>query len=113
MLSPAGLPGYAAVAQKLGQRIAEALASERRVRESKGEMPARRRGWRRSRSSGPGRPAEKHFQEVLSSKPQTRMIDEALRNWVGLSGAATAFVIYFGCRRCRPARRRASGSGRG
>src|SRR6266478_215170 len=38
MLAPAGLPGYRAVAQKLGQRIAEALASELRVRESKGEM---------------------------------------------------------------------------
>ena len=24
------------------------------------------------------------------------MIDEALRNWVGISGAATAFIIYFG-----------------
>jgi hypothetical protein len=39
---------------------------------------------------------KKHFQEVLFLEPQTRMIDEALRNWVGLSGAATAFVIYFG-----------------
>src|SRR5205814_6943384 len=37
-----------------------------------------------------------HFQEVLFLEPETKMVDEALRNWVGLSGAATAFVIYFG-----------------
>src|SRR6185369_3379667 len=37
-----------------------------------------------------------HFQEVLFLEPETKMVDEALRNWVGLSGAATAFIIYFG-----------------
>jgi len=39
---------------------------------------------------------KKHFQEVLFLEPEAKMIDEAVRNWVGLSGAATAFVIYFG-----------------
>src|SRR5207237_893473 len=39
---------------------------------------------------------KKHFQEVLFLEPQAKMIDEAVRNWVGISGAATAFVIYFG-----------------
>jgi len=39
---------------------------------------------------------KKHFQEVLFLEPETKMVDEALRNWVGLSGAATAFIVYFG-----------------
>src|SRR6266403_2069154 len=97
MLAPAGLPGYRAVAQKLGQRIAEALASELRVRESKGEMlPDGEDVEALALFLDRAAQLKKHFQEVLFLEPQTRMLDEALRNWVGLSGAATAFVIYFG-----------------
>ncbi|HEY4730390.1 MAG TPA: hypothetical protein VIH41_04615, partial [Myxococcales bacterium] len=97
MLAPAGLPGYRAVAQKLSQRIAEALAAELRVRESKGEMlPDGEDVEALALFLDRAAPLKKHFQEVLFLEPQTRMIDEALRNWVGLSGAATAFVIYFG-----------------
>src|SRR5467141_1127284 len=97
MLAPAGLPGYRAVAQKLSQRIADALAAELRVRESKGEMlPDGEDVEALALFLDRAAQLKKHFQEVLFLEPQTRMIDEALRNWVGLSGAATAFVIYFG-----------------
>jgi len=97
MLAPAGLPGYRAVAQKLSQRIAGALAAELRMRESKGEMlPDGEDMEALALFLDRAAQLKKHFQEVLFLEPQTRMIDEALRNWVGLSGAATAFVIYFG-----------------
>jgi hypothetical protein len=97
MLAPAGLPGYRAVAQKLRARIAEALAEELRVRDRKGEMlPDGDDVEALALFLDRAAQLKKHFQEVLFLEPQTRMIDEALRNWVGLSGAATAFVIYFG-----------------
>jgi hypothetical protein len=97
MLAPAGLPGYRAVAQKLRARISDALAAELRVRERKGEMlPDGEDVEALALFLDRAAQLKKHFQEVLFLEPQTRMIDEAVRNWVALSGAATAFVIYFG-----------------
>jgi hypothetical protein len=97
MLAPAGLPGYLAVAQKLRSRIADALAAELRLRERKGELlPDGDDVEALALFLDRAMQLKKHFQEVLFLEPQTRMIDEALRNWVGLSGAATAFVLYFG-----------------
>ena len=97
MLAPAGLPGYRAVAEKLRQKIADALAAELRVRERKGEMlPDGEDVEALALFLDRAAQLKKHFQEVLFLEPETRMIDEALRNWVGLSGAATAFVLYFG-----------------
>jgi hypothetical protein len=97
MLAPAGLPGYRAVAQKLRRRIADALAVELGIRERKGEvLPDGEDVEALALFLDRAAQLKKHFQEVLFLEPQTRMIDEAVRNWVGLSGAATAFVIYFG-----------------
>jgi hypothetical protein len=97
MLAPAGLPGYRAVAQKLRGRVADGLAAELRQREQRGEMlPDGEDVEALALFLDRGAQLKKHFQEVLFLEPETKMIDEALRNWVGLSGAATAFIIYFG-----------------
>jgi len=97
MLAPAGLPGYRAVAQKLRGRVADALAAELRERERRGEMlPDGEDVEALALFLDRAAQLKKHFQEVLFLEPETKMIDEAVRNWVGLSGAATAFVIYFG-----------------
>ncbi|HYY51316.1 MAG TPA: hypothetical protein VE755_00520 [Myxococcales bacterium] len=97
MLAPAGLPGYRAVAQKLRGRVADALAEELRHRERKGEMlPDGEDVEALALFLDRAAQLKKHFQEVLFLEPETKMIDEAVRNWVGLSGAATAFIIYFG-----------------
>jgi len=97
LLVPAGLPGYVAVAQKLRGRTASALAAELRTREDKGELlPDREDLEALALFIDRAAQLKKHFQGVLFLEPQTRMIDEAVRNWVGLSGAATAFIIYFG-----------------
>jgi hypothetical protein len=96
MLAPAGLPGYAAVAQKLRGRIASALTAEMRAREGKGEVfPDAEDLEALSLFLDRAAQLKKHFQGVLFLEPQTRMIDEAVRNWVGLSGAAAAFILYF------------------
>ena len=97
MLAPSGLPGYRAVAQKLRERVAELLAFELAEREKKGEtLPDA--GDPEALAGFLDRAAQlkKHFQEVLFLEPEAQMVDQAARNWVGLSGAATAFVIYFG-----------------
>src|SRR3954453_3622349 len=97
MLAPAGLPGDVAGAPKLRARISSEVGAELRTRESKGEMlPDGEDVEALALFLDRAAQLKKHFQEVLFLEPQTRMIDEALRNWVGLSGAATAFVIYFG-----------------
>ena len=97
MLAPAGLPGYRAVAQKLRGRVAEALAIELRERELRSEMlPDGEDVEALALFLDRAAQLKKHFQEVLFLEPETKMVDEALRNWVGLSGAATAFIIYFG-----------------
>jgi hypothetical protein len=97
MLAPGGLPEYAAVAQRLRGRVWAALASEMRERERKGEMlPDGEDLEGLSLFVDRAAQLKKHFQEVLFLEPQAKMIDEAVRNWVGISGAATAFVIYFG-----------------
>jgi hypothetical protein len=97
MLAPAALPGYVLVAQRLRQRIANALTAELSLRECKGAMlPDGEDVEALALFLDRATQLKKHFQEVLFLEPQTRMIDEAVRNWVGLSGAAMAFVIYFG-----------------
>jgi hypothetical protein len=97
MLAPAGLPGYRAVAQKLRGRVADALGAELHERERRGEMiPDGEDVEALALFLDRAAQLKKHFQEVLFLEPETKMIDEAVRNWVGLSGAATAFVIYFG-----------------
>src|SRR3954462_1554652 len=96
MLAPAGLPGYRAVAQRLRARTAEAIAGELRERERKGDIVPEHDPEALAFFLERAAQLKKHFQEVLFLEPETRMTDEAVRNWVGLSGAATAFVIYFG-----------------
>jgi hypothetical protein len=97
MLAPAALPGYVQVARKLRLRIANALTTELGLRERKGLMvPDGEDVEAQALFLDRAAQLKKHFQEVLFLEPRTRMIDEALRNWVGLSGAAMAFVIYFG-----------------
>jgi len=97
MLAVAGLPGYRTVAEKLRARVASALAAELRHREKNGEMlPDGDDVEALALFLDRAAHLKKHFQEVLFLEPETKMVDEALRNWVGLSGAATAFVIYFG-----------------
>ena len=97
MLAPAGLPGYRAVAQKLRGRVADTLSAELHERERRGEMlPDGEDVEALALFLDRAAQLKKHFQEVLFLEPETKMIDEALRNWVGLSGAATAFIIYFG-----------------
>ena len=97
MLAPAALPGYVLVGQRLRRRIANALVAELRLRERKGALvPDGEDVEALALFLDRAARLKKHFQEVLFLEPQTRMIDEALRNWVGLSGAAMAFVIYFG-----------------
>ena len=97
MLAPAGLPEYRAVAQKLRDRVARALATELRERERRGEMlPDGEDLEALSLFLDRAAQLKKHFQEVLFLEPSVKMIDEAVRNWVGISGAATAFIIYFG-----------------
>jgi len=97
MLAPAGLPEYRAVAQKLRERVSRALAAELRERERRGYLVADGEDLELL-SAYLDRAAQlkKHFQEVLFLEPRAKMIDEAVRNWVGLAGAATAFIIYFG-----------------
>ena len=97
MAAAAGLPGYRTVAEKLRSRVSSALAAELREREEKGEMlPDGDDVEALALFLDRAAHLKKHFQEVLFLEPETKMIDEALRNWVGLSGAATAFIIYFG-----------------
>src|SRR5437762_353136 len=97
MLAPAGLPGYRAVAQKLRGRVADTLSAELHERERRGEMlPDGEDVEALALFLDRAAQLKKHFQEVLFLEPETKMIDEAVRNWVGLSGAATAFIIYFG-----------------
>jgi hypothetical protein len=96
MLAPAGLPGYRAVAQKLRARVVAALANELQEREEKGEQVPDEEPEALALFLDRAAQLKKHFQEVLFLEPESKMIDEALRNWVGLSGAATAFIIYFG-----------------
>jgi hypothetical protein len=96
-LAGAALPGYVLVAHKLRLKIESALAAEMRQRESKGALvPDGEDVEALALFLDRAAQLKKHFQEVLFLEPQTRMIDEALRNWVGVSGAAMAFVIYFG-----------------
>ena len=97
MLAPAGPPGYRAVAQQLRQAAADALAAELLERERKGAMlPDGEDVEMLALFLDRAAQLKKHFQEVLFLEPETKMVDEALRNWVGLSGAATAFIVYFG-----------------
>jgi len=97
MLAPAGLPGYRAVAQKLRGRVADTLSAELHERARRGEMlPDGEDVEALALFLDRAAQLKKHFQEVLFLEPETKMIDEAVRNWVGLSGAATAFIIYFG-----------------
>ena len=95
MLAPAGLPGQ--VAEKLREAVAGLLAAELLERERRGEMlPDGDDPEALALFLDRAAQLKKHFQEVLFLEPETKMIDEALRNWVGLSGAATAFIVYFG-----------------
>jgi hypothetical protein len=97
MLAPAALPEYRVVAEKLRDRVASALAAELDERERRHEMlPDGEDLEALSLFLDRAAQLKKHFQEVLFLEPRAKMIDEAVRNWVGLSGAATAFVIYFG-----------------
>src|SRR5947209_3194299 len=95
MLAPAGLPGQ--VAEKLREAVAGLLAAELLERERRGEMlPDGDDLEALALFLDRAAQLKKHFQEVLFLEPETKMVDEALRNWVGLSGAATAFIVYFG-----------------
>jgi hypothetical protein len=97
MSAAGGLPGYRAVAEKLRARVAAALSAELRERASRGEMlPDGEDLEALALFLERAAQLKKHFQEVLFLEPETKMVDEALRNWVGISGAATAFIIYFG-----------------
>ncbi len=96
MLAPAGLPGYRAVAQRLRARVGDALAHELAHRDATGQVLPDDDPEALALFLDRAAHLKKHFQEVLFLEPETKMIDEALRNWVGISGAATAFVIYFG-----------------
>jgi hypothetical protein len=97
MLAPAGLPEYRAVAQKLRERVERALAAELQERQRKRQMlPDGDDLEALSLFVDRAAQLKKHFQEVLFLEPKAKMIDEAVRNWVGVSGAATAFIIYFG-----------------
>src|SRR5260370_15037454 len=97
MLSPSGLPGYQAMAKKLRARVAEALAAELAERERKGEiLPDADDAEALALFLDRAAQLKKHFQEVLFLEPETQMVDQAVRNWVGAGGAALAFIIYFG-----------------
>jgi hypothetical protein len=97
MPAPAGAPGDRAVAQQLCAAVAGALAAEMVERERRGEMlPDGDDVEALALFLDRAAQLKKHFQEVLFLEPETKMVDEVLRNWVGLSGAATAFVVYFG-----------------
>jgi hypothetical protein len=97
MLRPSGLLGYRAVAQKLSARVSDALAAELEERGRRGELlPDGDDPEGLALFLDRAAQLKKHFQEVLFLEPESQMIDQAVRNWVGLSGAATAFVIYFG-----------------
>ena len=91
------VPGTQAAAQPLRARISGALAQELSERESKGELLPDA-GDPEGLALFLDRAAQlkKHFQEVLFLEPESKMIDQALRNWVGAYGAALAFLIYFG-----------------
>src|SRR5512140_502750 len=96
MLVPAALPGYRAVAQKLRARVVAALASELQEREEKGEILPEDEPEALALFLDRAAQLKKHFQEVLFLEPESKMIDQALRNWIGAYGAALAFVVYFG-----------------
>ena len=97
MLALAEAPGHRAVAEQLREAVADAFAAELRERERKGEMlPDGDDVEALALFLDRAAQLKKHFQEVLFLEPETKMVDEALRNWVGLSGAATAFIVYFG-----------------
>ena len=95
--SGGGLPAYREVAQKLRARVAQALSAELAHRESRGEiLPDAGDPEGLALFLDRAAQLKKHFQEVLFLEPETKMIDQALRNWIGAYGAALAFVIYFG-----------------
>src|SRR5438445_14066 len=97
MLALAEAPGHRVVAEQLREAVADAFAAELRERERKGEMlPDGDDVEALALFLDRAAQLKKHFQEVLFLEPETKMVDEALRNWVGLSGAATAFIVYFG-----------------
>jgi hypothetical protein len=97
MRQPGALPQYRELAEKLNLRVEEMLSRELRERESRGELlPDGEDGEALALFLDRAASLKKHFQEVLFLEPEAQMIDQAVRNWVGLSGAATAFVIYFG-----------------
>jgi len=97
LLTIAEAPGHRAVAEQLREAVADAFAAELRERERKGEMlPDGDDVEALALFLDRAAQLKKHFQEVLFLEPETKMVDEALRNWVGLSGAATAFIVYFG-----------------
>jgi hypothetical protein len=97
MLQPSGLAGYRAVAQKLRARVADALAAELAEREKKGELlPDADDLEALALFLDRAAQLKKHFQEVLFLEPETHMLDQVVRNWVGAGAAALAFVIYFG-----------------
>ncbi len=85
------------VARKLRARIGDTLAAELAEREKKGELFPEA-GDPEGLALFLDRAAQlkKHFQEVLFLEPESKMIDQAVRNWVGAYGAALAFVIWFG-----------------
>lgn len=93
----AHLLAYRAVAEKLRARVAQTLKAELEHRESCGEILPEA-GDPEGLALFLDRAAQlkKHFQEVLFLEPETKMVDQALRNWIGAYGAALAFMIYFG-----------------
>ena len=91
------LGGTRAVALRLEARVKEDLAAELLLREQRGELlPDGDDPEALALFVDRGAQLKKHFQEVLFLEPETRMVDDQIRNWVGVAGAATAFVIYFG-----------------
>ena len=97
MLGHDALPGYHAVANQLRAHIARALRAELAERDERGQLlPEGDDAEALALFLDRGAQLKKHFQEVLFLEPETRMVDQAVRNWVGAGGAALAFVIYFG-----------------